>query len=182
VQYWAMTVAYTLETCETEDERKKAYLEARLGAKAMVAEKHKVGGGASGRVYSLAGLQIKECLDDLKYYATSSKQMDQYKDDLVEALASLVEFDGLETTQDASPRSSLTMGMYNSQKAVFVRRTLAERVTPLTQAIVGLFGPDVRVLCEGYVRQYYPSELPPINSQTKLKGYIGKEELETDAA
>jgi hypothetical protein len=153
-----------------------------LGAKAMVAEKHKVGGGASGRVYSLAGLQIKECLDDLKYYATSSKQMDQYKDDLVEALASLVEFDGLETTQDASPRSSLTMGMYNSQKAVFVRRTLAERVTPLTQAIVGLFGPDVRVLCEGYVRQYYPSELPPINSQTKLKGYIGKEELETDAA
>lgn len=157
VQYWAIVVANNLETGESEEERKKAYLEARLGAKAIVS---KLGGGGSMRAFKLKGLEIKDCLDDLKYYA-KSRQMDNYRDDLIESLASIVEFDGLETTQDPSPRSSLTMGMYNDQKGVFVTRTLTERVLPLTEKIVGFFGPDIRVQCEAYVRQYYPNELPP---------------------
>merc|ERR1711966_125326 len=44
-------------------------------------------------------------------------------EELVEALASLVEFDGLETTWDPSPRSSLMLGMYTPQKGAFVYRT-----------------------------------------------------------
>lgn len=160
VQYWARNIVDTLQNADNEEQRKKAYLEARLGAKAMVADKKvKIGGGSSLFVITLRGLQMKEVLDDLRYYA-KSKQMDQYKDDLVEALASLVEFDGLETTQDPSPRSSLTMAMYNNDKSVYVRRMLSERITPLTDDIVNLFGQDERRQCLGYVEQYYPNELP----------------------
>ena len=39
VQYWATNIAETLQNAATEEEKKKAYLEARLGAKAMVADK-----------------------------------------------------------------------------------------------------------------------------------------------
>lgn len=160
LQYWSMNIAYILENSETEEEQKKKYLEARLGAKAMVAEKQKIGGGATGQVFALKGLQIKDCLDDLKYYS-KTKKMDQYTEDLVESLASIVEFDGLETTQDPSPRSSLTLSQYNGVKAVFVRRMLTERVTPLTRDIVTLFGRDTQLQCEAYIQQYYPNELPP---------------------
>jgi hypothetical protein len=160
VQYWARNIADTLQNAKSDDERRKAYLEARLGAKAMVADKKvKLGGGASLFVITLRGLQMKEVLDDLRYYA-KSKQMDQYKDDLIEALASLVEFDGLETTQDSSPRSSLTMGMYTDDKSIYVRRMLSERISPLTDEIVNLFGQESKLQCAGYVEQYYPNELP----------------------
>ena len=160
VQYWARNVADKLQNGETEEEQKKAYLEARLGAKAMVADKKiKIGGGASLFVLTLKGLEIKENLDDLRFYA-KSKKMDQYKDDLIEALASLVEFDGLETTQDPSPRSSLTLGMYSNDKNKYVRRMLTERITPLTDEIVNLFGKENKIQCESYIEQYYPTELP----------------------
>lgn len=165
LQYWARTITYTLETSEDIDQRKRAYLEARLGAKAMVAKKQKVGGGASPRVFMLISLQITQCLDDLNYYAKNNKRVTQLKEDLIESLASIVEFDGLETTQDPSPRSSLTLGKYNDQKALFVRRMLSERVTPLTAELVDYFGPDTRAQCEGYVRDYYPNELPPTPQQ-----------------
>lgn len=160
VQYWARNIADKLQNGETEEEQKRAYLEARLGAKAMVADKKiKIGGGASLFVLTLKGLEIKENLDDLRYYA-KSKKMDQYKDDLIEALASLVEFDGLETTQDPSPRSSLTLGMYSNDKNIYVRRMMTERITPLTEAIVNFFGKEKKIQCEGYIESYYPSELP----------------------
>jgi hypothetical protein len=161
LQYWAISSADTLEFSDDTEKRKKVYLEARLGAKAMVAKKHKVGGGATPRVFSLISLQIKECLDDLNFYGKNNKRIAQISDDIVESLASIVEFDGLETTQDPSPRSSLTLGQYSDQKALYVRRMLSERITPLTQELVDYFGPDTRVQCEGYVKEYYPSELPP---------------------
>eukprot|EP00980_Cylindrotheca_fusiformis_P007254 scaffold1525_cov142-Cylindrotheca_fusiformis.AAC.54 len=160
VQYWARNIADTLQNADTEDKRKKAYLEARLGAKAMAADKKvKVGGGGSLFVITLKGLQMKEVLDDLRYYA-KSKKMDQYKDDLIESLASLVEFDGLETTQDPSPRSTLTLGMYTDDKRMFVQRMLSEQIIPMTDDIVNLFGKDNKLQCASYVEQYYPNELP----------------------
>jgi hypothetical protein len=162
LQYWAQTVAGSLELSHDIEQRKRAYLEARLGAKAMVAKKQKVGGGATARVFLLVSLGIQGCLDDLSYYAKDKKKVDQLKEDLTEALASIVEFDGLETTQDPSPRSSLTLGQYNDQKALFVRRMLSERIMPLTQELVDYFGKETRVQCEAYVREYYASELPPI--------------------
>ncbi|CAJ1946322.1 unnamed protein product [Cylindrotheca closterium] len=160
VQYWAMKVADILKNAPTDDQKKKAYLEVRLGAKAMVADKKiKIGGGSLLSVITLRGLQIKDCLDDLKYYA-KNKKMDQYRDDLIESLASLVEFDGLETTQDPSPRSTLTLGMYNESKNIYVQRMLTERIIPLTDQTVNYFGKDQRIKCEGYVEQFYPRELP----------------------
>ncbi|KAL3938833.1 MAG: hypothetical protein SGBAC_006334 [Bacillariaceae sp.] len=160
IQYWATNLADILKNAPTEQEQKKAYLEARVGAKAMVADKKiKISGGASLFVITLKGLQIKECLEDLKYYA-KNKQMDQYVLDLVESLASLVEFDGLETTQDPSPRSSLTLTMYNESKNMYVQRMITERIVPLTDNIVNYFGKEQRVNCESYVEQIYPKELP----------------------
>ena len=162
LQYWAMTVATRLQNEETEEGRKKAYLEARLGAK--VAVTGKIGGGATGSVYTLGSLQIKDCLEDLQYYGKSRKVND-LRDDLVESLASIVEFDGLETTQDPSPRSSLTLAMYDTKKSIYVSRMLSERVIPLTEELVASFGREVRNQCNEYVVQYYPNELPPVPKQ-----------------
>jgi hypothetical protein len=120
---------------------------------------------ASLKVFNLKRMQLKECLKDLKYYASArrlnNKQMDRLNDDLLESLASLVEFDGLETKQDASPWSSLTLGMYNADKEVYVKRMLFERIVGLTNDIVNVFGPSVREQCEQYASELYASELPP---------------------
>eukprot|EP00536_Pseudo-nitzschia_multiseries_P012246 jgi/Psemu1/308937/fgenesh1_kg.458_\ len=110
----------------------------------------------------LKSLHLRECLDDLTYYADKGpkrQKMNRYREDLIESLASIVEFDGLETTQDPSPRSSLTLTMYNSQKGVFVQRMLAERVVPLIDDILRLFDTDTRAQSEEYMREYYPSEV-----------------------
>lgn len=165
LQYWAVSLSEKMATLEGEEERKKAYLEARLGSKVLVAESKKIGGGANANVFMLRSLQLKDCLDDLKFYSGkigSRKQMDQYQTDLIEALASIVEFDGLETTQDPSPRSALTLQMYTDQKGVYVQRMLAERVTPLTDEILRLFGPDAKSQSEYNVREFYPKELPAV--------------------
>lgn len=159
LQSWAQLTATKLGPTGDIEQRRKAYLEARLGAKAMVAKKQKVGGGATPRVFTLVSLQIPECLDDLRFYAKNNRRVAQIQEDLTESLASIVEFDGLETTQDASPRSSLTMGQFSEQKATFVQRMLADRITPLIDELVNYFGPDTRAQCEGYIRDYYPSEM-----------------------
>ena len=172
LKYWAQATATKLELSEDPDQRQKAYLEARLGAKAIVAKKRKIGGGATPRVFTLLSLQITECLDDLKFYAKNNKRVVQLQEDLIDALASIVEFDGLETTLDPSPRSSLTLGQYNDGKALYVRRMLSERVTPLAEELVDYFGPDTRAQCEGYMRDYYPSELPPPPSTANESGSI----------
>jgi hypothetical protein len=166
LQYWAKATAQILESSSEEDveKRKRAYLEARLGAKAMVAKKQKLGGGATPQVFTLLSLQLLGCLDDLSHYSKYNKKVIQLKEDLVESLASIVEFDGLETTQDPSPRSSLTLGQFNEEKATYIRRMLNERVTPLTQELVDFFGPESKAQCEAYIRQYYSNEIPLLQS------------------
>jgi len=163
LQYWANSLSDKLKGSEISDKEriKSLYLEARLGSKVMVAESKKTSGGATINVFMLRGLHIKDCLKDLTFYVDrgSKKQMAQYKDDLTEALASIVEFDGLETTQDPSPRSSLTLNMYNSQKAIFVQRMLGERVVPLIDDIIILFGPEAKAQSELFIREYYPTEI-----------------------
>ncbi len=163
LQFWAETVSNKLKEIDIDDDesRKKLYVEARLGSKVMVAESKKISGGATANVFMLKGLHLRECLDDLTFYAdkSSKRQMAQYKDDLIESIASIVEFDGLETTQDDSPRSSLTLSMYNSQKSIFVQRMLGERIVPLTNDILRLFGSEARAQTEFYMREFYPSEM-----------------------
>jgi len=163
LQFWAESVADKLKELDADDVegRKRLYLEARLGSKVMVAESKKISGGATVNVFMLKGLHLRECLDDLTYYAdkSSKRQMNQYREDLIESIASIVEFDGLETTQDDSPRSSLTLSMYNSQKSIFVQRMLGERIVPLTNDILRIFGPDTRQEIEAIMKEFYPSEM-----------------------
>lgn len=163
LQYWANSVVERLKTSDADDEesRKSIYLEARLGSKVIVAESKRISGGATVNVFMLKGLHLRECLDDLTYYAdqSSKRKMDQYREDLIESLASIVEFDGLETTQDDSPRSSLTLSQYSSRKSIFVQRMLGERIIPLTDDILRLFGPETIAQTEYYMREFYPSEM-----------------------
>lgn len=165
VMYWAQLQANALlpdDTNKTADERKKKYLEARLGAKAILTGK--VGGGATGKVCTLATLQVPACLADLEWHA--NKQSSQFQSvsdlrrDFSEGLAAIVEFDGLETLIDPSPRSSLTLSQYNDNKAVFVRRALLELVLPAGNKLVRAFGPEPLQRSVNYIQQYYSSEIP----------------------
>lgn len=129
---------------------------ARLGAKALVTGK--VGGGATNRVYQLSTLQFRGCLEDIAYYG-KSRQVSDLCQDLLEAIAAVVEFDGLETTTDPSPRSSLTLSMYSPKKATYVERLLSERVISLSNQLFNSFDPEIRQRCEAYVVSTYPNEI-----------------------
>ena len=159
VSYWAETVVARMQNNTQEQQQQAAYLEARLGAKAVLTGR--VGGGANMRVYELSGLQLRGCLEDAVFY---NRRVEQLSQDLLESLAAVVEFDGLETTQDPSPRSSLMLSMFTPQKATFVQRMLSERVVPTSMAIVDAFGPQVRSKSEAYIKQTYPSEVPTKNT------------------
>jgi hypothetical protein len=156
VKYWAQMASSSLQQVEPEERRKQHYLETRLAAKALVSQK--VGGGATFKVYTLSTLQFRGCLDDIAWYS-KSKEVTQLAQDLIESLAAIVEFDGLETTTDPSPRSSLTLSAYTPQKETFVRRMLSERVIPLSDGIVNSFDPAVRQRCDQYVQATYPNEI-----------------------
>eukprot|EP00956_Cyclotella_meneghiniana_P019760 scaffold34284_cov56-Cyclotella_meneghiniana.AAC.3 len=179
-QFWAMNIAKSLNSkllsstpADTELEenvQKLPYLEARLGAKAMLTQK--IGGGATSTVLKVASFNIKECLEDGKYWCnqlSKSNQIDKricttdltsISEDLVESLANIVEFDGLETTIDPSPRSSLMLSMYNPSKGKFIYRTLTERVIPTCERYLDVFGQDRKELCLAFVKRDYSDEIP----------------------
>ena len=155
----------------------KSKQELRLGAKAILTQK--IGGGVKReKLELLGGLQLKESLQDGKAWCTELAKTSQLgesptdgrricdaqvcsaADDLVESLGSLVEFDGLETTQDPSPRSSLMLSMYNQNKGTFVYRTLTERVIPSCDRFISAFGRRRSDLVQEYVRAEYSSEVP----------------------
>jgi len=162
----------------SENQRRQPYLEARLGAKALLTQK--IGGGANGRVREIGGFQLKECLEDAKYRCGELAKNNQLPgqlstkdgkrvctndltdaaEELVESLASIVEFDGLETTIDPSPRSSLMLSMYTDQKGTFIYRTLVERVVPSCDRILGVFGRERRRVVEAFVRSEHGDEVP----------------------
>lgn len=179
VKYWAMGVSKLIDnllqrtgSAIPSDIEKAPYLEARLGCKALLTGR--VGGGANQKVYTLAGLQLKGCLKDAEYWANLQAKAGDKKDKLaaiqryatasegiVESLAACVEFDGLETTLDPSPRSSLMLGQYTNQKAQFVTRMLKERVIPSCDALVKCFDGEARERSMRYLKENYYSELPP---------------------
>lgn len=161
VLYWAEIESRNLEQAVNDGNdnmRKELYVESRLSAKALVTGK--IGGGSTNRVYTLASLKLRDCLDDLVFYSTSSRVLSGLSEDLIESLASLVEFDGLETTIDPSPRSTLMLKMYNKDKETFVRRMLKDRIILTAKQIVGSVDPDVQSRCEAYVQATYPNEVP----------------------
>ncbi|KAL7468825.1 hypothetical protein ACHAXS_009059 [Conticribra weissflogii] len=187
-QYWAKSVAKSLkdklltpldEQAElvsglSDTQKKQPYLEARLGAKALLSKK--IGGGANAKVVKLASFQIKDCLKDGKYWcgvlaksgnlnsssnqkAICNQKLEAYADELIESLASLVEFDGLDNTIDPSPRSSLMLTMYTNDKGIFAYKTLTQRVIPSCEDYLGVFGPERRKVCEDFMRKDYAEEM-----------------------
>jgi hypothetical protein len=173
LQYWAENMSSDLTEHQDEEERsKKLYLEARLGAKAAVT--NKIGGGATNRVYNIGALKFRETMDDLTWHVSSKgasknkKEALQRIEDLIESLASLVEFDGLETTQDPSPRSTLMLSMYDRKKLAFVQRMLAERIIPTAQSLFDDFDPNVREVSLNYVQSTYTNEIPPSKKKPEV--------------
>lgn len=167
VLLWAQLQADALESAASAEERRRKYLEARLGAKSVLTGK--VGGGATGKVYTLATLQLPACLADLEWHATrqsaaAGAAVSEGRAKFSEGLAAIVEFDGLEALADPSPRSSLTLAQYNDAKAVYVRRSLREIVVPAGNELVGALGPEPLQRSMHYVQQYYSSELPPTSA------------------
>lgn len=188
VQYWAETVALSImKNMENApptgmtDIMKGPYIEARLGAKAALTGK--IGGGANTKVYSLASIKLRDCIKDAQSYyneiynkqmkssSTSSDEKAMLKkqklefqtaaEEIIESLAAVVEFDGLDNTQDPSPRSSLALSMYNDSKATFVKRLLLERTVKSCETFVVSFGTEKKLFCERYIKSTYPNEIPP---------------------
>ena len=188
VKYWAeivaISIAKNIENTQSNgitDIMKAPYLEAKLGSKAILTGK--IGGGASSKVYSLAPLKLKECIKDaLSWYnelyynqvikdpSITSDQKAFIKNqrseiqnasiEIIESLAAVVEFDGLDNTQDPSPRSSLALSMYTDAKAMFVKRLLLERTVLNCDIFVNCFGVEKRQFCERYIKSTYPNEVP----------------------
>ena len=187
VQYWAETVALSIvKNMENApptgmtDLMKGPYIEARLGAKAALTGK--IGGGSNAKVYLLGTIKLRDCIKDAQSYYNESYNREMKdrsisnddkaylkkqklgfqmaSEDIIESLAAVVEFDGLDNIQDPSPRSSLALSMYNDSKATFVKRLLLERTVVSCATFVSSFGTEKKIFCEKYVKSTYPNEIP----------------------
>lgn len=162
VAFWAERQANAL--VDTTNDRRALYLESRLGAKAILTSR--VGPGSTGTVYTLSTLRLPECLADLEWHATMAdgrstlRTVAEAKERLTEALASIVEFDGLETLTDPSPRSTLTMAQYTDAKANYVVRAFRELVLPSSRQLLSSFGLEPLERSLRYIEQYYSAEMP----------------------
>jgi hypothetical protein len=158
---WAQQLSQQLKRSDGSESslQKAAYLEARLGAKALLTGR--MGGGANAAVYRLSTLQFTGCCNDLvNSYGADAQLLQAWR----EEIAALVEFDGLDSVLDPSPRSSLTLQQYNDKKRVFVQRQLEERIVPTGQRVMQQF-PERRARVQQYLQTYYADELPIIRSQ-----------------
>ena len=181
VVYWAQYELQQIDTVlssttnDDNDRQRAVYLETRLGAKAALTGRI-TGSGATNRVYQLTTLQLSGCLKDLEWYGDKNgrNRVVDMCQSFREGLASIVEFDGLDTLTDPSPRSALTMSQYNVNKLKLIRRTLNERIIPDGQTLVAAFGPDVYQRSYGYVQQYYSDEIPIRPSSIENQSEDGK--------
>ena len=148
--------------------QREAYLEARLGAKAILNSGITGGGNLLGtapsptaakNIYILSTLQLSACLRDLQMVHNTQLAFANTCRDFRESLASLVEFDGMDTLQDPSPRSSLTLSQWNDKKNLFVTRLLQERVVVLGNAIVQPFPRQAQQTSRDYIQRYYSNEV-----------------------
>lgn len=183
VRYWGENISQRIQQKidngpVTTDLMKAPYLEARLGGKAALTGK--IGGGANLQVYNLASFQVRGCVKDAESYFNEyyKKQLnsaagddkgrlkvqkrlfDNASVDIIESLAALVEFDGLENLTDPSPRSSLALTQYTDKKALFIKRILLERTVPACNTVISSFGTDEKRFVESYVAKTYPNEIP----------------------
>ena len=84
-------VTVTFSISDKSNWNTSAYVEARLGAKALLTGR--IGGGSPPRVYDLAQFQIRECFDDLLFASKNlglQRQAQNEVDTIIDALASIV--------------------------------------------------------------------------------------------
>lgn len=176
VKYWAekLQILFQLAFDENNTMRKKElYLESRVGAKALLTGR--VGGGGNMMVYTLANFRLRECLNDaifwFKYqqqppgaYKQQLRLLIEAMEEIIYALGALVEFDGLDNTLDESPRSSLTLTMYNDEKGIFVKRMIREKLIPACNSFLFQFNNELfhnsLMSSQEFVKNNYPSEIP----------------------
>lgn len=206
LKYWSENVAISMQrsidrnpNVPLTDAMKGSYLEARLGAKAALTGK--IGGGSNSQVYQLATFQLRGCIKDAISYSNEiykeeiknaknntekgqlkiqKQMMDDAARDIIESIAAVVEFDGLDNVQDPSPRSSLALAQYTDDKAKYVKRLLLERTVPACNTFIRGFGAEKMRFVETYVSRTYPNELPPslrvsasASSNTTVNGGTG---------
>lgn len=185
VLYWAQGLVQAMQQLqplsfvvtkeEQQRQQQELYVQARLGCKAILTGK--LGNGASGRVYVLSTLQVSDCLRDLVDTAKENNRRSgssRTSSDwalvpdlclaLREALAAVVEFDGLDALTDPSPRVALTLAQYTPDKARMVERLLAEQVVPRGQQLVRAVERENAAAVQRsrqYIQDYYANELPP---------------------
>jgi hypothetical protein len=179
VKYWAGKLQNSLQLASAENNtirKKELYLESRVGAKALLTGRIG-GGGGNIMVYTLANFRLRECLKDAIFWFKNNKQQQPtstYKqqlrllieasEEIIYALGALVEFDGLDNTSDESPRSSLTLSMYNDEKGIFVQRMIREKLIPACTSFLFQFNNelfhDSLTSSQEFVKSNYPSEIP----------------------
>ena len=110
----------------------------------------KTGDSNNSRLYALSFIQLKDCIKDamswyynelliynaisIKYVSITKEQKTMLKQQkhefmnvaqgIIESLAAVMEFDGLDNIHDMSPRSSLALSMYNDSKGIYIKRVL----------------------------------------------------------
>lgn len=180
------TQALLTEQEEQQRQQQDLYLQARWGCKAILTGK--LGKGASGSVlYLLSTLQVSDCLRDLIDYAVDHCRDRAHRDcpwalvpdqclDFREALAAVVEFDGLDALTDPSPRTALTVAQYTPDKARWVERCLAEQVVPRGQRLVRTVErehPAAVQRSKQYIQDYYANEVPVLLLSSSLSSEGG---------
>ncbi|KAL7556117.1 hypothetical protein ACA910_020200 [Epithemia clementina (nom. ined.)] len=170
VIYWAEGLSQRMRQAAQDgsiERQKEAYLEARLGAKAsLTAGKVALGSApnptGATNIFMLSTLQLDACLRDLQTVHNTQPVFATKCRDWKESLANLVEFDGMDTLQDPSPRSSLALAQWTEKKSAYVQRLLEERVVALGSQIIGTFPTQSLQISRNYVQRYYPDEIPEL--------------------
>lgn len=120
-QYWAQKISMEISKgLENQDKKSTidAYIEARLGSKALLTKK--TGAGSNANVYRLAKFEVRECLRDAVTYCAEDEKIfkktkskskteqttytrycarrtaEDQAQDIIESLATCLEFDGLD--------------------------------------------------------------------------------------
>jgi len=177
VKYWADRLSKSLQIALEENNiirKKELYLESRLGAKALLTGR--IGGGGGGRVYTLAKFDLRKCLQDgISWFSemktetasTTTKRgsnknsvLQGAAEEIIYALGALVEFDGLDSITDESPRPSLTMTMFSDDKLNYVKRMMNEKLLPSCDLYLNQFSRSTVQSCVEFIENNYPSEIP----------------------
>ena len=168
VLYWVQGLLYRWnEAAGNREAVQQIYLEARLGSKSCLTGGKNVGVVtgippiAAKNLYTLSTLQFASVLDDLQAVHNTKAPFATKCRDWYESLASLVEFDGLDSLTDPSPRPQLLINQITDKKLVYVKRMMQERIVPLARELIFTFPDDARTISQSYVERYYANEIPP---------------------